>query len=158
MLLTAYVDAHTTNFLFCKVLLAIPFFACQETSEKDPSTRLFLCKTAVYKRHISIWDASWLAAFALLAPANLPSTRWHGLCQWTLIWLSACARTPGNCSWMIQTCGPNFSTSCTSRSLWGISCHQWAACSKNLTWPWWPVEGFACGRVELTTLMKEAFS
>ncbi len=27
-----------------------------------------------------------------------------------------------------------------------------------LTWPWWPLEGFDCGHVELTTLLKEVFS
>jgi hypothetical protein len=47
MLPMAYEDAHTTKFCFCELFLAVPFFACREFSEKIPTERLFLCKTAV---------------------------------------------------------------------------------------------------------------
>ncbi len=63
MLTTAYVDAY-------KLFLAVPFFACQETSEKDPTEWLFLCNTVSNKRHINVWDAGWFAAFAFSVPAS----------------------------------------------------------------------------------------
>jgi hypothetical protein len=70
MLPTPYIDACTTTFSFCKMFLVVPFFACRETSEKTSMERLFLCKMVSNKRHISIWDAGWLAAFTLLALAS----------------------------------------------------------------------------------------
>jgi hypothetical protein len=70
MLPTAYIDASTTNFCFCELFLAVPLFTCGETLEKIPTERLFIHKTVSYKRHISIWDAGWLAAFAFSVPAS----------------------------------------------------------------------------------------
>jgi hypothetical protein len=66
----AYFNARTTKLYLCELFLVIPFFVCQETSEKDPMEWLILLGSVSNKRHISIWDASWLAAFALLAPAS----------------------------------------------------------------------------------------
>ncbi len=59
----AYVDACTTKFYFHTLFLAV-LFANPETSEKIPMERLFLRKTVSNKRHVSVWDAGWLAAFA----------------------------------------------------------------------------------------------
>jgi hypothetical protein len=70
MLPMAYVEAHTTKFYFCKLLLTVSFLACQETFEKDTTERLYLRKRVSNKRHISIWDADWLAAFAFSVPAS----------------------------------------------------------------------------------------
>ncbi len=47
MLLTAYVDARTTNFFFCELFLAVPIFASRETSAKIPTEWLFLRKMVV---------------------------------------------------------------------------------------------------------------
>jgi hypothetical protein len=44
---TAYIDAGTTKFYFCKLFLVVPIFASQETSEKIPTEQLFLCKMIV---------------------------------------------------------------------------------------------------------------
>jgi hypothetical protein len=64
MLPMAYADARTKKNYFCNFFLAIPFFTNQETSEMILMEWLFLHKMVSYKRHISIWDAGWLAAFA----------------------------------------------------------------------------------------------
>jgi hypothetical protein len=39
MLLTAYIEARTTKFYFCKLFLVVPFFANRETSKKIPTER-----------------------------------------------------------------------------------------------------------------------
>ena len=52
MLPTAYVDAQTTKFYFCKFFLAAPIFACQETSEKILAERLLLTRNGSLMRDI----------------------------------------------------------------------------------------------------------
>jgi hypothetical protein len=49
MLPTLYIDAGITKFYFCKLFLAIPIFASQETSEKIPTETLFLCKMVLLR-------------------------------------------------------------------------------------------------------------
>ncbi len=80
----------------------------------------------------SIGDSGWLAAFALLVPASLPLSSWHCLSQqpdWALSWLGTYAHVPWNRSWSVR--GPNSAASSTLGSFWGISRHQWAACSND---------------------------
>jgi hypothetical protein len=60
MLPTAYVDAGTTKFYFCKFFLAAPIFASQETFEKLPTERMFLCKMVVLRETYLALEC-WLA-------------------------------------------------------------------------------------------------
>jgi hypothetical protein len=57
---TAYVDARTTKFYFCKFFLAVPIFASRETFEKIPMEQMFLCKMVVL-RETYLPSGRWLA-------------------------------------------------------------------------------------------------
>ncbi len=131
MLLTVYVDAHTTKFYVCKLFLVVSFFWNPETFEKIPMEWLILCKTVSNKRHIRIWDAVWLAAFSFSCQLATIKPLTCGLSQqpdWACFWLIASAGLSENCSWSTQNRLPNSAGSRTLESLWGIFCHQWAAC------------------------------
>ncbi len=70
MLLTVYVDARTTKLYFCELFLAVPFYACQGSD----GMAIPLQKGTLSRDIPSIGDAGCLPAFALLAPASLPSS------------------------------------------------------------------------------------
>ncbi len=69
MLPTAYVDACTTMFYFCKFFLPVPIFASQETSEKIPTERLFLRKMVVLQETY-LESGRWLACCFCFVSAN----------------------------------------------------------------------------------------
>jgi hypothetical protein len=71
MLPMAYGDACTAKFCFCKLFLAVPFFVCGETSEKDLMERLFLCKMVVLQERYLALGRWFACCFALLASASL---------------------------------------------------------------------------------------
>ncbi len=60
MLPTAYVDACTTKFYFCKFFLVAPIFASQETFEKLPMERMFLYEMVVL-HETYLASGCWLA-------------------------------------------------------------------------------------------------
>ncbi len=66
---TAYIDAHTTKFIFLSCFLR-SLFVCLETSEKIPVNGCSFMKGSLTRDIPSIGDAGQLAAFALLAPAS----------------------------------------------------------------------------------------
>jgi hypothetical protein len=54
MLPMVYVDACTAKVYLCKLILMVPLFTCQETSEKILMERLFLRKMVVLQETPSV--------------------------------------------------------------------------------------------------------
>jgi hypothetical protein len=150
MLPTAYIDACTTIFYFCKFFLAVPIFVSQETSEKIPAERLFLRKMVVLQEtYLAL--GCWLACcFCFVSTSYLPLSSWCGQSRWpdwACIRLIAHVGAPGNLSWSLRHWSADFSASHALGSLWGISRRWWSAWSNdaNLALAV-PGRLFACGR------------
>ncbi len=118
-----------------KILSRGPMFCVSKNLWKGSNrTAVLSWKGSLTRDTPSIGDSDWLAAFALLPPANLPSSSWCGLSRqpdWALFWLCTCMHATGNHSWSIQTHGPNSTTRRTLGSLWGISCRWWVVCNND---------------------------
>ncbi len=69
MLPTAYVEARTTKFYFCKFFTAVPIFASRETSEKIPMEGLFLRRMVVLQEtYLAL--GCWLACCVCFVSAS----------------------------------------------------------------------------------------
>ncbi len=138
-----------TKFHFCKLFLAVPFHAWNNTfwdglGGKD--TRDVLLGKVVLEETCHAWglDLTWWAASALLGFASLPLTSWHGLCQqpdWAPYRLGACARIPGDQFQSLWGRGLNSLASSTLGSMIIFFCHWWLASSNVLACPWGSLEG-----------------
>ncbi len=143
MLPTAYVDARTTKFCFRDLFLAVPFLACQKSSEKISAEWLFLHKKVSTKRHISVWEACWLAAFALLALAS-----YHQAADVVKAddqtWVTSGSFPPWACQEITLGVYSTTVPTLLQVALWG----PWGAyptvndqqVAMPLTWPWWSLE------------------
>ncbi len=141
MLLTAYLDARTTNFfheIFQRGSISCLSWKILRRSRRNGCSYK---KGGLGRNKPCIGDLTWQAASSLLGLASIPSaTSWWGLClqpNWAPYWLGTRARTPGDCSWSLQ---PKSTGSHTPGSLLGIFGHQRLASSNALACPWWSLE------------------
>ncbi len=149
MLLTMYVDACTTKFIFAICFLWSHFLLATKHFETPWQNGCSYKKGSLGRDMPSIGTLvslllalTWQAASALLGLSSLTSSCWHGLCQW-LDWapyqLGACTLAPWDRSWSLQGHKPNSAASSTSGSLnIFFAIYDWhaAMCWLVLGGPW----------------------
>ncbi len=150
------------NFIFASCFLWSYLLHVEKLLRRIWRNGCSFAKWQYYKRHISIWDTGWLAAFALLVPASYHQAADVAKANGQTGLASGSALTWAH--WEIALgvyclMGPT-PPRVTLWSPWRVfPAVNEQRVAMTLAWPWWSLEGLIlAGRIELATQLKKKVS